>query len=99
MSDGNYHERIFAEDIEDLIHRILKTFNKPYPEDITDQVFFTIENTPEYLREYNLYAGENISGANAMIGKIVKEITGLRVKGTCQNPQSSLIKSYSKLGY
>jgi len=99
MSDSDYHERIFTEDIEDLVHKILKSISKPYPEDITDQVFLTIENTPEYLRLYHLYAGENTAAANAMIGKIVKEITGFKVKGTCGNPQSSLIKSYTKLGY
>lgn len=99
MSGNEYHERIFTEDIEDLVTRIINSFSRPYPDDITDKVFLTIENTPEYLRLYRLFAGENTVGANSMIGKIVKEVTGLRVKGKCRNPQSSLIKSYTKLGY
>jgi hypothetical protein len=99
MSDNEYHERIFTEDIEDLVNRILKSFSRPYPEDITDKVFLAIENTPEYLRQYHLFAGDNTIGANSMIGKMVKEITGLKVKGTCRNPQSNMIKSYTKLGY
>ena len=99
MSNHEYHEQIFTNDIKDLINQILKEFSKPYPEDITDKVFLKIENTPEYLRLYNLFAGVNISAANPIIGKMVKEITGLKVKGTCRNPKSNLIKSYTKLGY
>ncbi|MGI6741225.1 MAG: hypothetical protein ACOX7C_07075 [Brevefilum sp.] len=99
MSNHEYKERIFTEDIEDLINRILKEFASPYPEDITDQVFLKIENTPEYLRLYRLFTGTNVSSANPMIGKMVKEITGLKVKGTCRKPKSKLIKSYTILGY
>lgn len=99
MPAGDYRERIFTEDIEDLVNEILKKFNRPYPENITDQVFLAIEHNQEYLRLYKLYSGEETSTANAMIGKMVKEITGLKVKGTCRNPESSLIKTYTKLGY
>lgn len=99
MTAGDYRERIFSEDIEDLVREILRRFNRPYPEDITDKVFLTIEHNQEYLRLYKLYAGEDTSAANPMIGKMVKELTGLKVKGKCSNPESSLIKSYTKLGY
>ena len=99
MPDYQRQERIFTEDIEDLVRKILSGFSRPYPMDITDQVFLTIEHNLEYLRLYRLYSGENTNGANAMIGKMVKEITGLKVKGTCRSPQATLIKTYTKLGY
>ena len=99
MPEHHRQERIFTEDIEDLVRKIFSGFSRPYPEDITDQVFLAIENNPEYLRLYRLYSGQNTNGANAMIGKMVKELTGLKVKGTCRNPQATLIKTYTKLGY
>jgi hypothetical protein len=98
MPDNEYHERIFTEDIEEMVYKIIKGFNRPYPEDITDKVFLTIENTPEYLRQYLLFASVS-DGANSMIGKMVREITGLRGKGPCKNPESTLISTYTKLGY
>jgi hypothetical protein len=99
MPSNDYHEHVYIEDIEDLIKKIIKKINRPYPEDLTDQVFFDIETNPEMLRRYKLFAGDNTHTANSMIGKFVKEYTGLKVKGTCKNPKSSLIKSYTKLGY
>jgi len=98
MPNSDYQEKIYTEDIEDLIEAIVRRFNRPYSEDITDQVFLTIENDLNLLRRYELYAGQNKGTANQLIGKLVKAYTGLKVKGTCRNPRSTLIKSYTKLG-
>lgn len=98
MSSDNYRERIYTEDIEEMIEKIVKTKKRPYPLDITDQVFLTIEADPELLRLYHLYAGENTHAANCMIGKFVKQFTHLQVKGTCTTPKSTLIKTYTRLG-
>ena len=98
MPEDSYQEKIYTEDIEDLIEQILRKISRPYPQDITDQVFLAIENDEKLLHYYNVYAGENIGAANAYIGKLVKELTGLKDKGTCRNPKSSLIKSYTILG-
>ena len=97
MPNNDYEERIYTEDIEDLVEQILRKIPKPYPKDITDQVFCAIERDKRLFHYYTIYAGENVSAANAYIGKLVKELTGLKVKGTCRNPKSSLIKSYKLL--
>jgi hypothetical protein len=99
MPENSYEEKIYTEDIEDLVEQILRKISRPYPQDITDQVFLAIENDKKLLHYYTIYAGSNAGAANAFIGKMVKEITGLKVKGTCRNPKSKLIKSYKILGY
>lgn len=99
MSDKPHREHIDTEDIEDLIEQILRKISKPYPPDITDRVFCAIEEDERLLHNYTIYAGENVGAANAFIGKLVKELTGLKVKGTCRNPKSKLIKSYTILGH
>ena len=93
----NFHERIYFEDIEEIIETIVGQIHKPYTSDVTDKVFVAIEKNPEFLRLYNLYCGGNYNTINPMIGKYVKEITGLHVKGRCHNPRSNLIKSYAIL--
>ena len=98
MPNNDYEERIYTEDIEDLVEQILRKIPKPYPKDITDQVFYAIEKDERLFHYYTIYAGENVGAANAHIGKLVKELTGLKVNGTCRNPKSSLIKSYTLLG-
>ena len=99
MPEDSYQEKIYTEDIEDLVEQILRKISRPYPEDITDQVFLTIENDDKLLHYYKVYAGDNTDAANKYIGRMVKKITGLKTKGTCRNPKSSLIKSYTILGY
>lgn len=99
MPNDHAYQHIDTWEMQDLIEEILLRIPRPYPPDITDQVFLSIERTPDYLRRYELYAGENIGATNAWIGKMVKEITALEVRGKCTEPKSSLIKSYSILGY
>ena len=99
MTDEFYEESISTEEIEDLVLEILRRFAKPYPPDITDQVFLAIERDPNKRRRYEMFAGQDKEGAtNAWIGKMVKEHTGLKVKGICSDPKSKLIKTYSILG-
>jgi len=98
MPDDYYEESISVEEIEDLVLEILGRVNKPYPQDITDQVFLAIEHDPYRLRRYKLFTGQDTATANAWIGRLVKEHTGLKVKGICSDPKSQLIKTYSILG-
>ncbi len=99
MTDEFYEESVDTEEIEDLVAEILRRFRKPYPRDITDQVFLAIERDTNKLRRYEIFAGQDKEGTtNAWIGRMVKEHTGLKVKGTCTNPESKLIKTYSILG-
>ncbi len=99
MTEEYYAESISTEEIEDLVMEVLRKFSRPYPQDITDQVFLAIENDDNKRRRYTIFAGQDKEGTtNAWIGKMVKEHTRLKVKGTCSNPKSSLIKTYSILG-
>lgn len=92
------HERIYFEDIKRIIEAVVGQINKPYTSDVTDRVFIAIEKNSEYLCLYNRYCGGNYKTINPMIGKYVKEITGLLVIGRCHKPRSNLIKSYAILG-
>jgi hypothetical protein len=99
MTDEFYAESVDTEEIEDLVLEILRRFRKPYPQDITDQVFLSIENDISKRKRYEIFAGQDLEGTtNAWIGRMVKEHTGLKVKGTCTKPISTLIKTYSILG-
>mgnify|MGYP001575223190 CR=1 FL=1 len=98
MSDDFYVESIDTEEIEEMVIEILRRYNKSYPQDITDQVFLTIERDSNKRRRYEVFAGQDMATANAWIGRVVKEYTGLKVKGICEKPESGLIKSYSILG-
>ena len=98
MSNRERQDRISTEDLEVLVSEILSGLTQPYPEDITDQVFLSIEHNPEFLRQYRLLAGQKTNAANRIIGKLVKKLTGLEVKGKCRNPQSTLIKTHKLLG-
>ncbi len=97
MSD-DYREGVSTDEMQDLVLEILRRIHKPYPQDVTDQVFLAIERDPNKHRRYEMFAGEDIPTANAWIGRVVKEETGLKVKGICSEPKSKLIKTYSILG-
>ena len=99
MSDEFYAESVDTEEIEELVEQILRRFGKPYPEDITDRVFLAIEQDPNKHKRYDIFVGQDKKATvNTWIGKLVKEYTGLKVKGICSNPKSTLIKTYSILG-
>lgn len=99
MTDDFYAESVDTEEIEDLVVEILRRFSKPYPQDITDQVFLSIERDANKRKRYEIFAGQDKEGTtNAWIGKMVKEHTRLKVKGTCTTPKSKLIQTYSILG-
>jgi tRNA uridine 5-carbamoylmethylation protein Kti12 len=99
MSDEFYAESVDTEEIEELVEQILRRFGEPYPQDITDRVFLAIEQDPNKRKRYEIFAGQDLEGTtNQWIGKLVKEYTGLKVKGICNDPKSTLIKMYSMLG-
>lgn len=85
------------DELREMIELILRRIRRPYPQDITDQVFLAIEHDPNLLRDYHYLADGDYATTNKMIGRFVEEITGLKVKGRCNEPVSSLIKSYSIL--
>ena len=98
MADELYENSVDTQEIEDLVLEILRRIGKPYSEDITDQVFLAIERDPNKHKRYEMFAGDDRTTANQWIGRVVKEETELKVKGTCSDPKSKLIKTYSILG-
>ena len=96
MSDEFYAESVDTEEIEELVEQILRRFGKPYPQDITDQVFLAIEQDPNKRKRYEIFVGQdNKATTNQWIGRLIKEYTGLKVKGICSEPESKLINTYS----
>ena len=91
----------------DLVEEVLKTnFKAPHPVDITDQVCLAIEANPDWLARYeNLvlhYSSRGKKGrdiVNNNIGYYTKELTGMINIGAGAKADSSLIKTYSRLGY
>lgn len=86
------------DELKEMIEMIIRRFRRPYPLDITDQVFLTIERDGNLRRDYEYLADGDYATTNKLIGRYVEEITGLHVKGRCDHPKSTLIKSYSELG-
>lgn len=84
--------------LEELIQEILQSFNEPYPDNITDQLFLTIQGNLKYLNRYKQCAGDNTGTANQMIGKLVKKHTKLDSINRSSNPRSHLITSFTRLG-
>jgi hypothetical protein len=100
MTDEFYTESVDTEEIEELVTEILRRFRKPYPQDITDQVFLAIERDPNKRRRYEIFVGQdNKATTNQWIGRLVSEYTGLKAKGVCTEPKSKLIQTYSILGH
>jgi hypothetical protein len=101
------HESKAIQPVIDLVEEVLKTnFKAPYPEDITDQVCMAIEASQSWLDRYNYlteeFGSEKQSGeatVNQAIGFHTKDITGMVTVESGAKARSSLIKSYSRLGY
>jgi hypothetical protein len=98
MDSEFYDDTIDTEEIEDLVVEVLRTFKAPWPKDIIDKVFFTIEKDENKLKRYQIFASEDPAITNQWIGRYVKEHTGLKVVGHSDKPKSSLIKNFSILG-
>jgi len=91
------------QDIERLLQEILRDYGPTWPTDITDQVFVTIEGSPEryalYCRVMREIDAEGKNGqhvVNQYIGRRVKQLTTGVNRDRCHSPCSSLIKSYEK---
>lgn len=86
------------EEFEDVIIDILKTYpNRRWPSNIIDRVFLAIEQNPYYYKRYQEFANGEYGTTNSMIGRYVKDYTGMKTVKEVGNPMSSLIKNYSLL--
>lgn len=48
------------DELKEMVEMILRRFRRPYPQDITDQVFLTIERDGNLLRNYLYLAVEQL---------------------------------------
>jgi hypothetical protein len=93
--------------IRDLVGEVLRAqFTAPYQEDITDQVCLAIESNEAWLNRYEELAKEfsrkEHDGwwiVNNFIGQWTKDLMGMVNIKEGVPAKSSLIKSYSRLGY
>lgn len=67
-------------------------------DDITDRVFFMIENDRELSQDYCelVNSGTNQHGLNSSLGKQIRVKFNLKNAGRCNNPKSTLIRSYER---
>jgi hypothetical protein len=86
------------EEIEDIIIDILNKYNHHWPSDITDQVFLAIEQDSKKLKRYHEFADGDYATTNSMIGRYVKEYTGMKSIRETDLHKSKLIKSFMLLG-
>jgi hypothetical protein len=101
------HESKAIQPVIDLVAEVLHTnFKAPYPPDITDQVCLAIEANPIWLERYRYLTKEFESEGqrgeatvNQAIGFHTKDLTGMVTVQSGVKAKSSLIQTYSRLGY
>ena len=91
------------EGIEAVVQHILSAHGEPWPEDITDRVFLTIQGDAEWLTLYKEVVDDlNAQGrrgkqiVNQYIGRRVSQLTTGVNRGRCDSPASTLIQSYER---
>ncbi len=85
------------DEFTDVVDSILSTYKGKWPGNIIDLVFLAIEKNPVYLKRYHEFADGDYSTVNSMIGRYVKDSTGMRTIKEVGKAQSKLIKNYTQL--
>ena len=85
--------------INELVEDVLVRLPRPYSEDAIHDVFDAVENNPHWRDHYDTLCRESTPHTiNKMIGRQVKELTGLSVVSSGNKSiRSALIQTYSKL--
>ena len=105
--DPTDDESLDTAPVRDLVSEVLHAhFFHPYPGDIIDQVCLAIEGNDAWLRRYRSlvehFSSRGKNGqltVNSNIGWYTKELTGMITLEFPMKAQSTLIQSYSRLGY
>lgn len=92
--------------IKELVQDVLHTFSAPYPTNLIDQVFVAIENRPAWLARYKQlvehFSSQGKNGkltVNSSIGWYTRDLTGMVTLKSGNPASSTLVQSYSTLGY
>ncbi len=86
------------DEIEDVIDEILQSYGNHWPSDIIDRVFVAIESDLRKLKRYQEFADGDYATTNSMIGRYVKDFTGMKTIKVIDKPKSKLIKYFTLLG-
>jgi hypothetical protein len=94
---------IDTEELDYMVRKILGAYpeEKRWPINIIDEVFSIIEKNYPYLHQYNRLIGKDKKDkdtVNQIIGKLVKQHTGLETLREVTGQLSSLNKNYTELG-
>jgi hypothetical protein len=86
------------EEFEDVLIAILDRYpHRRWPGNIIELVFVAIEQDPYYLKRYHEFADGEYATTNSMIGRFVKDYTGMKTVKEMDKPKSKLIKNYTLL--
>lgn len=85
------------DEFADIIHSILITYKNRWPGNIIDLVFLAIEQNSYYLKRYHEFADGDYATTNPMIGRYIKDYTGMKTVKEMGRPKSKLIKNYTQL--
>lgn len=84
--------------LKSLIEEVLKTLPKPYTEDVIEDVFVAIENSPRWKKEYeDLQYNLHKNVVNPWGGFWVAHLTGRVAGEQVSASRTKLIESYAKL--
>jgi hypothetical protein len=85
--------------VQQLVHEVLSSIPRPYSQDVTDEVCLAIEGNAHWRATYeDLVTGLSRDVVNNWIGQYVAAAVGGR-RTQVVPASSSLIRSYSKLGF
>jgi hypothetical protein len=88
-----------TEGVRLLIEEVYRTMPNPHDEHITRDVFFAIEDNPQWIRCYRQLCRELTSDVvNQWGGRYVKRISGLRSIIEVDVEKGHIIKNYTILG-
>jgi hypothetical protein len=88
-----------TEGVRLLVEEVYRTMPEPPDEDIIREVFFAIEDNPQWMRRYQQLSQELTSDVvNQWGGRYVKELTGLNSIREVEVERGHIIKNYTKLG-
>ena len=86
------------DEFEDVLIGILNRYpSSHWPGNIIDLVFVAIEQNQVDLNRYHEFADGDYDTTNKMIGKFIKDYTGMKAGKVMDNPKSGLIKTYTSL--
>jgi hypothetical protein len=97
-NDDRSSAKLKPQDINALVQDVTNHIPKPWPHDIIDQVFLSIEDNTNWMNWYEqLKLIHGIHSLNPRIARCVFDLSGFNKSGPVKKPKSNLIKTYKWL--